>query len=111
MTVSTTDLARAVLELNEFGRLDPATAGSLLTALERSGEDQADAAGSDALEDVKGDDRTGDALEPADDVPPDYDAFTLDELRAEADRRGLTKSGNKGELVDRLATDDRETQR
>jgi hypothetical protein len=40
------------------------------------------------------------------DGPEGYDSWTKDELSAELEKRGLSKSGNKAELVARLEEDD-----
>lgn len=42
------------------------------------------------------------------DAPKDdgYESWTKDDLVAELDKRGLPKSGNKPELIERLEADD-----
>ncbi|MBO3751538.1 SAP domain-containing protein [Streptosporangiaceae bacterium NEAU-GS5] len=45
-------------------------------------------------------------LEPEEAEEPDYASMTVEQLRAELDGRGLTKSGTKAELVARLEADD-----
>lgn len=45
---------------------------------------------------------------PAEDEDADYSDWTKDELVAEAERRGLSKSGTKDELIARLDSDDSE---
>ncbi len=37
---------------------------------------------------------------------PDYDSFTVEELREKLEKRGLVKSGVKAELIERLEEDD-----
>lgn len=47
--------------------------------------------------------------EPGPEEEDDYDEWKLDELQEELVKRGLSKSGNKSDLIDRLRENDRET--
>lgn len=58
----------------------------------------------DATEETDG---TAETQETDETEAVDYNAFTVDELRAELGERKLATSGNKPELVERLAENDR----
>lgn len=53
-------------------------------------------------------DAESEATSESDDDRAEYEAETVDQLRAELGRRGLTTTGVKAELVDRLVADDAE---
>lgn len=59
-----------------------------------------------AVSEAEAQELLGDADDSSEDQGPDYESKTVAELTELLDERGLPKSGNKAELVERLQEDD-----